>query len=349
MTAQEPVNETSLRATLAPYAVPRLGQGISNLLTSVVPYLALIAAACFALRVSGALAFALSLLAAGFLLRTFIVFHDCAHGSFLPSKRTNALLGAALGVLVYTPFAVWRREHAVHHATAGDLDRRGVGDVQTLTVDEYRARPWWGRLGYRLFRNPLVMFGLGPLWVVLLEPRIVSWSAPRRLRRSTLGTDLALVVLVAALCWLLGWTGFLIVQLPALLVTGSVGIWLFYVQHQFEDTYWQSSETWSYDDAALKGSSYLRLPKILQFLTGNIGLHHVHHLSARIPNYNLQAAHDENAALHTVPTISLLEGLRATRLKLWDEQQGKLVGFRVARASQADTEISTTPLRPTAQ
>ena len=349
MTAQGPVNETSPRATLAPYAVPRLGQGISNLFTSVVPYLGLITAACFALRISGALAFALSLLAAGFLVRTFIVFHDCAHGSFLPSKRTNALLGAALGVLVYTPFAVWRREHAVHHATAGDLDRRGVGDVQTLTVDEYRARPWWGRLGYRLFRNPLVMFGLGPLWVVLLEPRIVSWSAPRRLRRSAPGTDLALVVRIAALCWLLGWTGFLIVQLPALLVTGSVGIWLFYVQHQFEDTYWQSSETWSYDDAALKGSSYLRLPKILQFLTGNIGLHHVHHLSARIPNYNLQAAHDENAALQTVPTISLLEGLRATRLKLWDEQQGKLVGFRVARASRADAEISTTPLRPTAQ
>ena len=342
-TAPAPANERSLREALAPYAVPRLSSAIANALTSIVPYLGLMAAACFALRISDALAVALSLLAAGFLVRTFIVFHDCAHGSFLPSKRTNALLGATLGVLVYTPFAVWRREHAVHHATAGDLDRRGVGDVQTLTIDEYRARPWWGRLGYRLFRNPLVMFGLGPLWVVLLEPRIVSWSAPRRLRRSTLGTDLALVVLIAALCWLLGWTGFLIVQLPALLVTGSVGIWLFYVQHQFEDTYWQSSESWSYDDAALKGSSYLKLPRILQFLTGNIGLHHVHHLSARIPNYNLQAAHDENAALHTVPTISLREGLRATRLKLWDERQGKLVGFAAARASRAGAEIGTTP------
>ena len=342
-TAPAPANQRSLREALAPYAVPRLGSAIANALTSIVPYLGLMAAACFALRISGALAFALSLLAAGFLLRTFIVFHDCAHGSFLPSKRTNALLGAVLGVLVYTPFAVWRREHAVHHATAGDLDRRGVGDVQTLTIDEYGARPWWGRLGYRLFRNPLVMFGLGPLWVVLLGPRIVSWSAPRRLRRSTLGTDLALAVLIAALCLLLGWTGFLIVQLPALLVTGSVGIWLFYVQHQFEDTYWQSSETWSYDDAALKGSSYLKLPRILQFLTGNIGLHHVHHLSARIPNYNLQAAHDENAALHAVPTISLREGLRATRLKLWDERQGKLVGFGAARASRAGAEIGTTP------
>jgi len=327
-----PTTDASLQKVLARYAVPRRGRAISNLLTSVAAYLGLIGASCVALRLSPWFAAGLSTLAAGFLLRTFIVFHDCAHGSFLPSKRTNALLGAALGVLVYTPFALWRREHAIHHATAGDLDRRGVGDIQTLTVDEYRARPWWGRLGYRLFRNPLVMFGLGPLWVVLLGPRIVSWSSPSRMRRSVLGTDLALVVLVAALCLLVGWQGFLIVQLPALLVSGSVGIWLFYVQHQFEDTYWQSCETWSYDDAALKGSSHLRLPRVLRFLTGNIGLHHVHHLSARIPNYNLQAAHDENAALHGVPTLSLLDGLRATRLKLWDEQQAKLVGFRAVRA-----------------
>ena len=344
-----PARETSLRAALAPYAEPQLAPGILNLLTSVVPYLGLIAAACFALRISDVLAFGLSLLAAGFLVRTFIVFHDCAHGSFLPSKRTNAVLGAVLGVLVYTPFAVWRREHAVHHATAGNLSQRGIGDIQTLTIDEYRARPRWGRLGYRLFRNPLVMFGLGPLWALLLEPRVVSWSAPPRLRRSAFGTDVALMVLVATLCLVLGWTGFLIVQLPALLVAGSVGIWLFYVQHQFEDTYWESSEAWSYDDAALKGSSYLKLPRILQFVTGNIGLHHVHHLSARIPNYNLQAAHDENAALHTVPTISLLDGLRATRLKLWDDQQGKLVDFRAARASPAGAETGTTPLLPTAQ
>jgi acyl-lipid omega-6 desaturase (Delta-12 desaturase) len=332
-TSSVPAAGMSLQKVMARYAVPRCGPAVSNLLTSVTLYVGLIGAACVALRVSPWLAGGLSVVAAGFLLRTFIVFHDCAHGSFLPSKRANAMLGAALGVLVYTPFALWRREHAIHHATAGDLDRRGVGDVQTLTVDEYLARPWWGRLRYWLFRNPLVMFGLGPLWVVLLGPRVVSWSSPRRLQRSVLGTDLVLVVVIAVLCWLLGWQGFLVVQLPALLVSGSIGIWLFYVQHQFEDTYWQSSENWSYDDAALQGSSYLRLPRVLQFLTGNIGLHHVHHLSARIPNYNLQAAHEENAALHGVPTISLLDGLRATRLKLWDERQRKLVGFRVAHAT----------------
>ncbi len=297
-------------------------------------YLGLIGASVASLWISPWLAGALSVVAAGFLLRVFIVFHDCAHGSFFKSKRNNALLGAALGVLVCTPFAVWRREHAIHHATAGDLDRRGVGDVQTLTVDEYRSSPWYERLRYRLFRNPFVMFGLGPLWVVLLGPRVVSLKAPSRLKRSVLGTDLTLIVIVATLCYFIGWQGFLIVQLPALLVSGSVGIWLFYVQHQFEDTYWQSGETWSYDDAALKGSSYLQMPRVLQFMTGNIGLHHVHHLSARIPNYNLQAAHDENAALHSVPTLSLLDGLRATRLKLWDERQRKLVGFRAARATR---------------
>lgn len=325
------VTDASLQKLLARYAVPRRRKAISNLFTSVAAYLTLIGASAAALWLSPWIAAALSIVAAGFLLRTFIVFHDCAHGSFLKSKRTNAVLGALLGVLVYTPFAVWRREHAIHHATAGDLDRRGVGDIQTLTVDEYHASPWWERLRYRLFRNPFVMFGLGPIWVLLLGPRIVSWKAPRRLQKSVLGTDLTLIVLVVGLCYAIGWQGFLIVQLPALLVSGSVGIWLFYVQHQFEDTYWQSGETWSYDDAALKGSSHLRLPRLLQFLTGNIGLHHVHHLSARIPNYNLQAAHDENVALHSVPTISLLDGLKATRLKLWDERQRKLVGFGAAR------------------
>ena len=188
-----PETDHSLQKALARYAVPRRSRAVSNVLTAVVPYVGLIGAACVALRFSPWLAGGLSVIAAGFLLRTFIVFHDCAHSSFLPSKRANALLGAALGVLVYTPFAVWRREHAIHHATAGDLDRRGVGDVQTLTVDEYHALPMWGRLRYWLFRNPFVMFGLGPLWVVLLGPRVVSWSTPSRLRRSVLGNDLALI------------------------------------------------------------------------------------------------------------------------------------------------------------
>ncbi|HEV2075891.1 MAG TPA: fatty acid desaturase, partial [Thermoleophilaceae bacterium] len=215
----------------------------------------------------------------------------------------------------------------VHHATAGDLDRRGVGDVPTLTVAEYAALPWHRRLGYRLFRNPLVMFGIGPIWALVVQPRLVSRSARPRIRRSVIGTNVVLALLVAAACLLIGWWEYLLIQWPAALLAGSAGVWLFYVQHQFEDTYWQSSEGWSYADAALRGSSYLKLPKVLQFFTGNIGLHHVHHLNARVPNYNLQRAHDDNPIFHDVPTLSLWDGLRTVRLKLWDPDRGRLVTF----------------------
>jgi omega-6 fatty acid desaturase (delta-12 desaturase) len=204
-----------------------------------------------------------------------------------------------------------------------------VGDVQTLTIEEYRVRAWWGRLGYRLFRNPLVMFGLGPVWVMLIGPRLVRPGMRPRLMRSVLTTDLALVVLIGGLAWLVGWQTLLLVVVPPVFITGAAGIWLFYVQHQFEDAYWQRHEEWSYDEAALRGSSYLKLPRVLQFFTGNIGFHHVHHLSARIPNYNLQAAHDAGG-LGPVPTLSLLDGLRAVRLKLWDPSEGRLVTFREA-------------------
>jgi acyl-lipid omega-6 desaturase (Delta-12 desaturase) len=274
---------------------------------------------------------ALSIPAAGFLMRTFIVFHDCAHGSFMKSKSANLWVGRFVAVLVYTPFSSWRHSHAVHHATSGDLDRRGVGDVPTFTVGEYNAMNRRQRLGYWLFRNPLVMFGIGPIYAMVIQPRLVSRASRKRVRRSVIGTNVALTLAIGALCWLLGWREFLLVQAPMALLAGSAGVWLFYVQHQFEDTYWQSNEAWSYGDAALKGSSHLKLPRVLQFFTGNIGLHHVHHLSARIPNYNLQRAHDDNPVLHGVPTLSLWDGIRAVRLKLWDEKQGRLVTFAEAR------------------
>ena len=296
-----------------------------------VPYFALFALMYMALDVSYLLVLALGVPAAGFLLRTYILFHDCAHGSFLPGKRANAWVGTALALIVYTPFQAWRHSHAMHHATAGDLDRRGDGDVPTLTVAEYHALPPIKRLGYRLFRNPLVMFGIGPLYAMLVQPRLVSRKARPRIKRSVMGTNLALVVLVGGACLLMGWREFLLVQAPPALLAAAAGVFLFYVQHQFEDTYWQSSEDWSYDDAALRGSSYLRLPKLLQFFTGNIGLHHVHHLSARIPNYNLQRAHDDHPVFHTVPTLSLWDGLRTVRLKLWDEERGRLVTWAEAR------------------
>jgi omega-6 fatty acid desaturase (delta-12 desaturase) len=303
-----------------------------DLATSVAPYLALSVLMYLALDVSYLLTLAIAVPAAGFLLRTYIIFHDCTHGSFLPSKRSNTWLGMGLGVLVYSNFQSWKHNHAVHHATAGDLDRRGVGDVPTMTVAEYHALPWKKRLGYRLFRNPLVMFGIGPLYALVFQPRLVSRSARPRIKRNVHATNVALAVLVLGLCWLVGWQEFLLVQLPTAMLAGAAGVWLFYVQHQFEDVYWESSEDWSYADAALRGSSYLKLPKVLQFFTGNIGLHHVHHLSARIPNYHLQRAHDENPIFHNVPTLSLWDGLRAVRLKLWDENRRRLVTFAEARA-----------------
>ena len=319
-------------AAVAPYARPRLGRSLADVATSVVPYLALSVLMYVALDVSYLLTLALAVPAAGFLVRTYIVFHDCAHGSFLRSKRGNAWLGTVCGLLVFTPFHRWRHEHAVHHATAGDLDRRGIGDVPTLTVAEYHGLPWRRRLGYRLFRSPLVMFGLGPVYAMILAPRWPSRSSRPRILRNVIATDLALAALIGTLCWLIGWRDYLLVQAPTALLAGTVGVWLFYVQHQFEGTYWRKSDDWSYADAALRGSSYLKLPKVLQFFTGNIGLHHVHHLSTRIPNYNLQRAHDENAIFHDVPTLSLWDGLRTVRLKLWDEDCGRLVTFSQARA-----------------
>jgi omega-6 fatty acid desaturase (delta-12 desaturase) len=329
MTTRKP--EPPWRRTLAPFATPCPRRGLLAVATSVVPYLALSAAIYGTLGVSLAVTVALTILAAGFLVRVFVVFHDCAHGSLLPSRRANMMLGSALGMLVLSPFVRWRHDHAVHHATAGDLDRRGVGDIITLTVDEYAARSWRGRLGYRMLRNPFVMFGLGPIIAMVIGPRIVARGARPRMRNSVLATDAVLVALVGGLCWLMGWADFLIVWAPAAILAGSVGIWLFYVQHQFEDTYWQNDGEWSYADAALRGSSYLKLPPVLQFFTGNIGLHHVHHLNARIPNYHLQRAHESSPLFATVPTLTLWDGLRAVRLKLWDERSGRLVTFAQAR------------------
>ena len=324
-------NRTPWRDVLAPFAVPSPHRGLAALATSTLPYLALSVLMYLMLGVSTVLTLALAIPAAGFLVRVFVMFHDCAHGSLLPSKRANVMVGTVLGLFVLSPFRRWRHDHAIHHATSGDLDRRGVGDVITLTVTEYNARSHRGRIAYRLIRNPLVMFGFGPVIAMVIGPRMVARGARRRMRNSVLGTDVALVAIVGVLCWLIGWHAFLIVWAPAALLAGSIGIWLFYVQHQFEDAYWQSNAEWSYADAALRGSSYLKLPPLLRFFTGNIGLHHVHHLNARIPNYNLPRAHAASPMFATVPTLSLWDGLRSVRLKLWDEQAGRLVTFAQAR------------------
>jgi acyl-lipid omega-6 desaturase (Delta-12 desaturase) len=320
-------------APLEPYAGADLRRSIVCLGTSVVPYLALCVAMYYLITdVSIFLALLVAIPASGFLLRTFIVFHDCTHGSFMPSKRANTWVGVFVGLVVYSPFHSWRQEHAGHHATSGDLDRRGVGDVQTLTVAEYNARPARSRLAYRLMRNPWIMFTIGPIWSLALNPRRIPKHKRERLQNSHRNTNFGLLVLIISFAWLIGPLTFLEIQVPLVAMAGTAGVWLFYVQHQFEGVYWKRSEDWNYADAALEGSSYLKMHPILQFFTGYIGLHHVHHLNPRIPNYNLQKAHDENEFLHRAPVISLWDGLRCVKLKLIDEDAGgRLVSFADAR------------------
>ncbi|HEY2596456.1 MAG TPA: fatty acid desaturase [Chloroflexota bacterium] len=331
----------SWKDALRPYERPQTRRAVGQIATSLLPYIAVCAVSYLTLGTSTVLTAVLAVLAGGFLVRTFVVFHDCCHGSLFPSRKANARVGTLLGFFVLTPFVRWRHEHAVHHATSGDLDRRGVGDVYTLTVDEYLAKPWKSRLSYRMFRNPAVMFGIGPIFAMIIGPRIVGKDARPRMRQSVLATDAVLAVVFGLIFWLLGWQFVLEVWLPSALIAGSAGIWLFYVQHQFEDAYWQTGEDWDYAEAALQGSTYLRLPKVLQFFSGSIGLHHVHHLNHKIPNYNLQRAHDSHPLFATVPTITIADGMRAVRFKLWDERNGKMVTFAQARRHHAAASVGS--------
>jgi acyl-lipid omega-6 desaturase (Delta-12 desaturase) len=333
---------------LQPYSDPSLARSLVDVATSVVPYLVLLVAMYLLFgEISYWLVLALAIPASGFLLRSFIIFHDCTHGSFFASRRANRWFGIFCGLLVLQPFENWRTDHWAHHGSAGDLDRRGQGDVPTLTVDEYYSKPWRGRLGYYLFRHPLVMFGIGPIYSLMLMPRFWGGHAGRAQRRSVIFTDVAVVTMIAGLVLLVGWQAVLLVQLPVWIGAGTAGVWLFYVQHQFEDVYWENTDSWTYADAALRGSSYLKLPKVLQFFTGNIGLHHVHHLNARIPNYNLQRAHDENEIFHDVPVLNFWQGIGATRLKVIDPQSGRLLTWREARAVRARTEAHMSPAAAT--
>jgi acyl-lipid omega-6 desaturase (Delta-12 desaturase) len=320
------------REAVARYERPSVRHSLLDLATSVVPYLVLTVAMYASLQVSVWISLALAVPAAGFMMRSFIVFHDCAHGSFLPNRRANLWVGRFAALLVFQPFANWRHNHAVHHGSSGDLDRRGTGDIPTLTVDEYLARPRKSRLGYRLFRSPVVMFGIGPIWSLMIGPRLWSSRMRPRQRRSVIATNIVLAIVIAAIISIVGPQGWLLVQMPTAILAGTLGVFMFYVQHQFEDVYWETSDRWSYADAALRGSSYLKLPRLLQFFTGNIGLHHVHHLSAKIPNYNLQRAHDESPIFHDVPVISVGDALRAVRLKVIDRQSGRLLTWREVKA-----------------
>jgi omega-6 fatty acid desaturase (delta-12 desaturase) len=253
--------------------------------------------------------------------------HDCAHGAFLSSRRANQWLGVFTGIITLQAFACWRHDHIRHHAAGGDLSADGTGDVEIMSVEEFRALPRRGRLAYYLRRHPLVVFSIGALWANVVKPRIVFASDSPRLRRSKLGTNLVLAVMLAGLGWLVGWRELLLVGLPTFWLASGFGVWLIWVQHRFEDALWLCPPEWDWETAALAGSSHFKLPRILQFFSLNIGLHHVHHLNPRIPNYNLPRANEEIEFLRSVPTVSLLDGLKAVRLSLYDVEQGRLVTF----------------------
>jgi omega-6 fatty acid desaturase (delta-12 desaturase) len=327
------------RDSVAEFERPSVPRAILDLLLSAVAYVALMVCMYLLVGERPWIGLALALPTAGFLLRTFIVFHDCAHGSFLPGRRANLWVGRITALLVFQPFANWRHNHAVHHGTSGDLDRRGQGDVQTLTVAEYAARDRKGRLAYRLFRSPGILFVVGPLWSLMFGPRFWNKNMRPRQIHSVWMTNVALFVLVGLTVWAVGPVDWLLVQMPAAMLAGIAGVFLFYVQHQFEDAYWETGESWNYADAALKGSSYLKLSPVMRFFSGNIGLHHVHHLSAKIPNYNLQRAHDESPIFADVPVLTFADGVRSLRLKLIDPAGGRLLTFREARELTAPAGV----------
>ena len=323
------------RAAVAPYARANTMRAAADLATSVVPYLALVALMLTLVNVSYLFVLILAVPAAGFLTRTFLVMHDCAHGSFVPSRRANTWLGIAVGLITMQAFHCWRYDHIRHHASGGDLAADGTGDVPILTVDEFRALPRRQRVTYRLHHHPLVVFGIGAFWANAIKPRIAFASDPPRLRRIKLATNLAIAVMLTILCLLAGWRQVLIVALPMDWLAAGFGVWLIWVQHRFEGAQWQRSPDWDWETAALAGSSHFKLPRLLRFFSLNIGLHHVHHLNPRIPNYNLSRANDENEFLRTVPTLSMVDGIRAVRLSLYDLDQGRMVTFTDARRRRA--------------
>ena len=323
----QPPRPDALNDLVAPYQTSALPRSLWQVVNTLLPYAALWYLMHRSLAVSYWLTLPLAMVAAGLLVRVFIIFHDCGHGSFFKSRRANALLGFVTGLLTFTPYYHWRWEHAIHHASAGNLDQRGTGDVWTLTVQEYLAASRWKRFAYRLARNPVVLFGLAPLFLFLVLQRFPSPKAARRERLSVHATTLAVVAMVAALSWAMGFKAFVVIQLTVLMIANAAGVWLFYVQHQFDGVYWARAGQWDYTTVALQGSSFYKLPKILQWFTGSIGFHHIHHLRPRIPNYNLEKCHKAVALFQEVKPVTLFASLRSLSFRLWDEQRQKLVGY----------------------
>lgn len=318
------------QSIVARYAYPEMRRSLWQVANSVIPFFILWYLAYRSLEVGYWLTLLLTVPAAGFMVRMFILFHDCCHGSFFNTKLANDRLGLLLGLAVFTPYYHWKHSHAIHHATAGDLDRRGIGDVYTMTVQEYLAAPWWKKFSYRVMRNPLILFSIGAFIVFVFAHRFWEKSAGRRERNSVIWTDIALLGFIGWTVYHIGWQAYLLVEVPILLMACGAGVWLFYIQHNFEPTYWARHEDWEFYRACMDGSSYYKLPKVLQWFTGNIGFHHIHHLSPKIPNYKLEQCLLENPVFQVKP-LTIRKSLRSLSFRLWDEKRKMLVGWNALR------------------
>ena len=312
---------------VAPYQRPSLKAGSWQLCDTLIPYVALWYLMYLSRSVSWWITLPLAVVAGAFAIRSFIIFHDCGHGSFFKSQLANHIWGCITGLITFTPYFNWRWEHGIHHATSGNLDKRGTGDVWTLTVQEYLSSSRWTRFRYRVARNPLVLMGISPFLLLLLSHRIPRLKSAPREFFSVLLTNLAMFGIGFGLSRVFGLKEYLIIQFTVLAVAYVTGVWLFYVQHQFDGVYWERKSHWDFADAALKGSSYYRLPKVLQWFSGNIGFHHIHHLSARIPNYHLARCHQEIPLFQSVKEVTLRSSLKSIRYRLWDEDKKNLVGY----------------------
>lgn len=341
MTMPPKPNESLWREVVAQYQRPHLPHSLGQIATTLIPYFTLLCAMYLSLRVSYAITLVLTVPAAGFLVRIFIIMHDCGHGSFFKSRRANQFWGFVTGLLTFVPSYSWSHEHAKHHAAAGNLDNRGDGDVWTLTLQEYLAFPRWKRMWYRIYRNPVVMFGVGPLYLFLIRYRFWRRRDSPRARWSTIRTNVALLGIVLVMSLTLGLKAYLMIQLPILLLGATAGVWLFYVQHQFEGTYWERREKWSFVREALEGSSFYKLPRVLQWCTGNIGFHHVHHLSPRIPNYHLQKCHESHAMFTAVKPLTLWSSWQSLAFRLWDEEEKKLVSYGYIRGRERKSSMTS--------
>lgn len=319
------------RKIVAEYQQPSIPRAVWQMTNTLVPYAAIWFLMYLCLSVSYWLIVPLVILAALFLVRIFIIFHDCGHGSYFKSRTANDITGFVTGLLTLTPYYHWRWEHSVHHASAGDLDKRGTGDIWTMTVEEYLKSSRWKRFAYRLARNPVVLFGIAPLYLFLIHQRFPASKANMREKLSVYWMNLLIAGMATGLIFAFGFLPYLFIQLGVTAVAGALGVWMFYVQHQFEDVYWEREEDWDFTAAALQGSSFYKLPKILQWFSGNIGYHHIHHLSPRIPNYNLERCHNAHPMFNQVKPITFLTSLKSLSFRFWDEQKRKLIGYRQLR------------------